>query len=95
LEEVVFLGNVASKAGIKVDPQKIKTIMEWPRPTNVTKVRSFLRLAEYYRRFLKGFSKVASLLTNLLKKVVTIEWTTKCKEAFQGLKRSHPITRGR
>jgi len=86
LEEVVFLGHVVSKEGIKVDPQKIKAIMEWPRPTNVTEVRSFLGLAGYYRKFVKDFSKIASLLTNLLKKVVKFEWTNKCEEAFQELK---------
>ena len=43
LEEVVFLGHVITKEGIKVDPQKVKAIIEWPRPTNVTEIRNFLR----------------------------------------------------
>ena len=60
--------------------------MEWPRATNVTEVRSFLELAGYYRRFVKDITKVASPLTNLLKKVVKFEWTSKCEEAFQELK---------
>jgi len=83
LEEVVFLGHVVSKEGIKVDPQKIKAIMEWPRATNVTEVRSFLGLVEYYRRFIKDFSKIAAPLTNLLKKVVKFEWTSKLKKPFR------------
>jgi len=58
LEQVVFLGHVVSKEGIKVDPQKIKAIVDWPRPTNVTEIRSFLGLAGYYRRFIKDFSKI-------------------------------------
>jgi len=66
----VFWGHMVSKEGIKVDPQKIKTIMEWPRPTNVTEAISFLRLVGYYRTFIKYFLKIASPLTNLLKKVV-------------------------
>jgi len=86
LEEVVFLGHVVSKEGIKVDPQKIKAILDWRRPTNVTEVRSFLGLAGYYRRFIKDFSKISSPLSNLLKKVVKFEWSNKCEEAFQELK---------
>jgi len=86
LEEVVFLGHVVCKEGIKVDPQKIRAIVDWPRPTNVTEVRSFLGLAGYYRRFIKDFSKISSPLTNLLKKVVKFEWSSKCEEAFQELK---------
>jgi len=45
-------------------------------------VRSFLGLARYYRRFVKDFSKIAALLTNLLKKMVKFECISKCKEAF-------------
>ena len=90
-EEVVFLGHGVSKARIKVYPQKIKAIMEWPKSTNVTKVRSFLGLVGYYRRFVKDFLKIASPLTNLLKKVVKFEWTSKCEEAFRELK--HRLTR--
>jgi len=86
LEEVAFLGHVVSKEGIKVDPQKIKAINEWPRPTNVTEVRSFLGLAGYYRRFVKDFSKIVAPLTNLLKKEVKFKWISKCEEAFQELK---------
>jgi len=60
--------------------------MEWPRPTNITEVISFLGLVGYYRRFVKDFPKIASPLTNLLKKVVKFEWMNKCKKAFQELK---------
>jgi len=80
------LGHVISKEGTKVDPQKINAIMEWPRPNNVTKVRSFLRLAGYYRRFIKDFSRITSPLTNLLKKTVKFKWMNKYEEALQELK---------
>jgi len=86
LGEVVLLGHVVTKEGTKVDPQKVKAITEWSRPTNVTEVRSFLGLAGYYRRFVKDFSKIASLLTNPLKKVNKLEWTKKCERAFQELR---------
>jgi hypothetical protein len=47
-EEVEYLGHVISKEGIKVDPSKIKAIMEWPKPNNISKLRGFLRLTGYY-----------------------------------------------
>ena len=62
-------------------------IIESPRPTNVTQVSSFLGLMRYYRRFVKDFSKIASPLTNLLKKPTKFEWFDKCEESFRELKR--------
>ena len=82
-----IFGHVVSKEGIKVDPQKIKAVIEWRKPTNVTELRSFLGLAGYYRRFVKDFSRIAVPLTNLLKKTTKFEWSNKCEEAFQELKR--------
>jgi len=83
---MVFLGHVVTKEGIKVDPQKVKAIMEWLRPTNVTEIRSFPDLVGYYPRFVKDFSKISSHLTNLLKKTNKFEWIEKCERAFQGLR---------
>ena len=54
--------------GIRVDPTKIKAVVNWKPPRSVTEMRSFLGLAGYYRRFVKGFSVIASLLTKLLRK---------------------------
>jgi hypothetical protein len=55
-------------------------------PRNVTEVRSFMGLADYYQRFIKGFSKIARPITSLQKKGVKFEWTPKCEESFQQLK---------
>jgi hypothetical protein len=55
LDSVSFLGHVISREGIKVDAAKIEVIAKWKQPENVTKVRSFLDLARYYWRFIKGF----------------------------------------
>ena len=63
LEEVQFLGHVISAKGIAMDPAKIETVLKWERPKTVTKVRSFLGLAGYYRRFVEGFSKKVNPLT--------------------------------
>ena len=67
LDKVAFLGYVISTEGISVDPQKIEAIVNWKPPTNVSEVRSFLRLAGYYRKFVEGFLKIATPLTNLEK----------------------------
>ena len=86
LEQVAFLGHVISKKGISVDPGKIEAVSDWPRPTNVHEVRSFLGLAGYYRRFVEGFSKIASSLTMLTRKNVKFQWSDACEKSFQELK---------
>ncbi|KAL0291148.1 UNVERIFIED_CONTAM: Retrovirus-related Pol polyprotein from transposon [Sesamum angustifolium] len=69
MEEIAFLGHVVSKEGVQPDPAKVKAIIEWEPLKNVSKVRNFLGLAGYYRRFVKDFSVVAKPLTNLLKRM--------------------------
>ena len=60
--------------------------MNWKPPRNVTEVRSFLGLAGYYRRFVQGFSIIASSLTRLLRKGIKFEWTDKCQNSFEQFK---------
>ncbi|KAL0294537.1 UNVERIFIED_CONTAM: Transposon Ty3-G Gag-Pol polyprotein [Sesamum calycinum] len=79
--------HVVSKEGVQPDPAKVKAIMEWEPPKNVSKVRSFLGLAGYYRRFVKDFSVVAKPLTNLLKKNAPFNWNDKCAQSFEELKK--------
>ena len=81
LDSVSFLGHVVSKDGVMVDPTKIEAVKNWVRPTNVTEVRSFVGLASYYCRFVKGFSSVASQLANLTKQNVPFVWSDECEEA--------------
>ena len=86
LEQVAFLGHVVSKDGVSVDPEKIKAVTEWRRPTSVTEIQSFLGLAGYYQRFIEGFSKLATPMTRLTQKNVKFEWSEKCEKNFQELK---------
>ncbi|GKF20547.1 putative reverse transcriptase domain-containing protein, partial [Tanacetum coccineum] len=72
--------------GIHVDPSKIEAVKSWKAPTTPSKVRSFLGLAGYYRRFIENFSKIAKPLTSLTQKNQKYEWGEKQEEAFQTLK---------
>ncbi|XP_052110137.1 uncharacterized protein LOC127741507 [Arachis duranensis] len=77
-----------SKQGIAVDPSKVEAVMEWKQQTTITKIRmSFLSLAGYYRRFIKGFSQLALPLTKLTCKDTPFVWTPECEESFQALKK--------
>ena len=86
LNQVVFLGHVISRDGITVDPSKIEAVVNWAVPTNVSEVRSFLGLAGYYRRFVEGFSSIATPLTRLTRKHAKFDWTEECERSFQELK---------
>jgi hypothetical protein len=87
LKEVGFLGHVISAGGVSINPSKITSIPERKSPTNPTEVRAFLGLAGYYRKFVEGFSSIARPLTQLLRKDKKFEWTEKCEQSFQELKK--------
>lgn len=84
--QVTYLGHVVSPEGIAPDADKISTVKEFPRPHNIKTVRSFLGLANYYRRFIKDFSKTAAPLNKLLRKDQKFVWTDTCEQAFETLK---------
>jgi hypothetical protein len=87
LKEVSFLGHVVSNGGISVDPDKVKDVLNWKPPTDVSEIRSFLGLAGYYRRFIEGFSRLAKPMIALLEKNVKFEWSDKCQANFEELKK--------
>lgn len=85
---IKFLGHVVEQGHIRMDMDKVKAIQEWKTPTNVSELRSFLGLANYYRRFVEGYSRRAAPLTELLKKGNGWDWTCRCQDAFDDLKRA-------
>jgi hypothetical protein len=87
LKEVAFLGHIITDGGIKVDLGKISEILNWKQPKDASKIRSFLGLAGYYRRFIKGFSKLVKPLTSLLEKGKEFKWDEACQNCFEELKK--------
>ena len=85
--EVRFLGHVVSKDGGLPDPEKIKVVKEFPIPKNARELKSFLGLAQYYKRFVKDYSMKAAVLNKLTStKTKVFEWTPECQKAFETLK---------
>ena len=74
-------------SGASVDPEKVEAVMSWERPRSVFKIRSFLRFAGYYRRFIRDFSLLAEPMTRLTRKEVKFEWNDLYEKAFPDLKR--------
>ncbi|XP_048611541.1 uncharacterized mitochondrial protein AtMg00860-like [Brassica napus] len=81
-----FLGHIVSDQSVSADPEKIKSIRDRPQPKNATEVRSFLGLAGYYRKFVKGFTSLAQPITQLTGKDVKFAWSEGCEESFSALK---------
>ncbi|QRW18525.1 Retrotransposable element Tf2 protein [Rhizoctonia solani] len=83
---VEYLGIIVSDKGFSLDKLKIQAVQEWPIPTKVKEVQSFLGFANFLRRFVANFSHVARPLHNLVKKDTAWKWEEKEQAAFQGLK---------
>ncbi|KAK3878771.1 hypothetical protein Pcinc_016582 [Petrolisthes cinctipes] len=86
--EVPFLGHIVGKDGVCTDPLKVTAVKEWPVPTSVAEVRSFVGLCTYYRRFVKGFASVAVPLHQLTRKGAHFQWNEACQQAFEDLKQA-------
>jgi hypothetical protein len=83
---VSFLGYVVTPQRIEVDSSKIAAIQEWPTPTTITQIRSFLGLAGFYHRFVRDFSSIAAPLHELTKRDVPFAWSDSQEVAFRTLK---------
>nr|GEX11440.1 retrotransposon protein, putative, Ty3-gypsy subclass [Tanacetum cinerariifolium] len=86
LKTILELRKKEEFQGIHVDPTKIESVKDWASPKSPTEIRQFLGLAGYYRRFIKGFSKITKPMTKLTQKKVKFEWGNKQEAAFQLLK---------
>ncbi|XP_077127771.1 uncharacterized protein LOC143783238 [Ranitomeya variabilis] len=92
--KVQYLGHVVSARGVAPDPEKVTVIKDWPRPSTFKEVQQFLRLVGYYRRFIKGFTRIVAPMQDLLigqsKKAKNpsppFEWSKRAEESFTRLK---------
>ena len=85
-QEIEFLGLIIGPNGVEMDPSKIEGITNWPMPTKVKEVQSFLELANFYHQFIKDFSKVVILLHKLTRKDQKWEYDAVHQKAFDELK---------
>lgn len=86
VEETVFLGVIVSGKGLRMDPQKLEAIVNWAKPTNLTETQAYVGFANFYRRFIRDFSKISKPLVQLTKKDQPVVWTEACQKAFEALK---------
>jgi len=88
VREVEFLGVIISPKGVEMQKEKIEGVLNWPVPRNIKEVQKFLGLANYYRRFIKDFAKIAAPLHVLVRKEQKWKWEEEQKEVFGRLKRA-------
>ncbi|KAJ5134995.1 retrovirus polyprotein [Penicillium bovifimosum] len=96
VQQTKFIGFIVSTDGISVDPEKIRIIEEWTSPDTVRGIQSFLGFCNFYRRFIRNYSKISKPLHRLTRKDTPWDWDDNCEGAFQELKNallSAPILR--
>ncbi|CAI7823025.1 unnamed protein product [Closterium sp. NIES-54] len=86
LKKVQFLGHMVSTQGVHVDPKKIEAVRTWKTPENMKELQQFLGFANYYNRFVPQYAKIATPLTNLLKKNTPFKWEDVQQQAMEQLK---------
>ena len=86
--EIQYLGHLLTGTIISPDPSKLEAVKEWPTPSTVTQVRSFLGFANYFRRFIKRFSDMARPLDEITGKNSHFQWSDERQAAFEDLKQA-------
>jgi transposase InsO family protein len=85
--KIEYLGMILEEGKVSMDPTKLIGIKQWPEPTTVKQVRSFLGFGNFYRRFIRSYSNVARPMNELLQKDKKFEWTMETQNAFDELKK--------
>ena len=85
--KIEYLGMIIEEGRISMDPVKLGGIRDWPTPTTVKQVQSFLGFRNFYKKFISHYSDLARPLNDLTKKDKKFEWTTECQKVFDILKR--------
>ena len=86
VQEIKFLGLLISTEGLRMNPSKVDAVVDWSTPINLKETQSFVGFCNFYRRFIKDFSKIVKSLVRLTRKDVIFEWSTACQQAFNQLK---------
>ncbi|KAL0150345.1 hypothetical protein M9458_054347 [Cirrhinus mrigala] len=84
-----FLGYIIDHHGVRMDEGKVEAVISWPESKTIKELQRFLGFANFYRRFIKGYSQITSSITNLLKgHPKTLTWTPDASKAFKNLKKA-------
>ena len=88
VQETAFLGVLLSIDGLRMNPEKVQVVVDWPKPNNLKQVQGFVGFCNFYRRFIKDFSKIVRPLTQLTQKDTPFQWNDACQQAFERMKQS-------
>ena len=87
VKTVKFLGSIITTDGIQMDDEKVKAIREWLEPRNLKEVQAFLGFANFYQRFIQGYSQICTPLTKMIKKEQPFHWECEQRKAFEKLEK--------
>ena len=86
IREIRFLGVIIGEDGVRMEKEKVQRVVEWPVPKSVKDIQKFLGLANYYKRFVKDFAKIAKPLHEMTRKEMKWNWGERQQKAFEELK---------
>jgi hypothetical protein len=86
--EIKYLDLIVERDEIKMNSEKIETILQWTTSQNLKQIQEFLDFCNFYRRFIRNLAKIVKFLIKLTRKNVSFIWNETCKAAFELLKRT-------